>query len=59
MIKIGRRGSLTGKLTILVYKVMLHILIEEIIPQLSLVKILKELKDIKFDKGIKIFNLQT
>ena len=33
MIKIGRRGSLTGKLKIFVHKDMLHILIELIIPQ--------------------------
>ena len=55
MIKIGRRGSLTGQLIIMVCKVMLLTLKGQIIHQLLIVKILNELKDIKFDKGTKDF----
>ena len=55
MIKIGRRGSLTGKLNIFGHKVMLHILHRANNPSTTIVKILKELKDIKFDKGTKDF----
>ena len=55
MIKIGRRGSMTGKLTII--GVQGHVAYPQRAnnPSTSLVKILKELKDIKFDKGTKDF----
>jgi succinyl-diaminopimelate desuccinylase len=55
MIKIGRRGSMTGKLTII--GVQGHVAYPQRAnnPSTALVKILKELKDIKFDKGTKDF----
>ena len=55
MIKIGRRGSLTGKLTI--FGVQGHVAYPNRAnnPSTIIVKILKELKDIKFDKGTKDF----
>jgi succinyl-diaminopimelate desuccinylase len=55
MIKIGRRGSMTGKLTII--GIQGHVAYPQRAnnPSTSLVKILKELKDIKFDKGTKDF----
>ena len=55
MIKIGRRGSLTGKLTI--QGVQGHVAYPHRAnnPSTTIVKILKELKDIKFDKGTKDF----
>ena len=55
MIKIGRRGSLTGKLTI--YGQQGHVAYPHRAnnPATIIVKILKELKDIKFDKGTKDF----
>ena len=55
MIKIGRRGSLTGKLTI--HGVQGHVAYPNRAnnPSTTIVKILKELKDIKFDKGTKDF----
>ena len=55
MIKIGRRGSLTGKLTI--FGLQGHVAYPQsaINPSTIIVKILKELKDIKFDKGTKDF----
>ena len=55
MIKIGRRGSLTGKLTI--NGVQGHVAYPHRAnnPSTTIVNILKELKDIKFDKGTKDF----
>ena len=55
MIKIGRRGSLTGKLTI--FGLQGHVAYPHRAnnPSTIIVKILKELKDIKFDKGTKNF----
>ena len=55
MIKIGRRGSLTGKLT--VFGLQGHVTYPQRAnnPSTIIVKILKELKDIKFDKGTKNF----
>ena len=55
MIKIGRRGSLTGNLT--VFGLQGHVAYPQraINPSTIIVKILKELKDIKFDKGTKNF----
>ena len=55
MIKIGRRGSLTGKLTI--FGLQGHVAYPHRAnnPTTIIVKILKELKDIKFDKGTKDF----
>ena len=55
MIKIGRRGSMTGKLTIV--GIQGHVAYPQRAnnPSTALVQILKELKDIKFDKGTKDF----
>ena len=55
MIKIGRRGSMTGRLTIT--GVQGHVAYPQRAnnPSTTIVKILKELKDIKFDKGTKDF----
>jgi len=55
MIKIGRRGSMTGKLSIL--GVQGHVAYPQRAnnPSTALVQILKELKEIKFDKGTKDF----
>ncbi len=55
MIKIGRRGSLTGRLTI--FGLQGHVAYPHRAnnPSTIIVKILKELKDIKFDKGTKDF----
>ena len=55
MIKIGRRGSLTGKLTI--FGLQGHVAYPQRAnnPSTIIVKILKGLKDIKFDKGSKNF----
>ncbi len=55
MIKIGRRGSLTGKLTI--NGVQGHVAYPHTAknPSTIIVNVLKELKDIKFDKGTKDF----
>ena len=55
MIKIGRRGSLTGKLV--VFGLQGHVAYPDRAnnPSTIIVKILKELKDIKFDKGTKDF----
>ena len=55
MIKIGRRGSLTGKL--IVFGLQGHVAYPHRAnnPSTIIVKILKELKDIKFDKGTKDF----
>ena len=55
MIKIGRRGSMTGKLTII--GVQGHVAYPDRAnnPSTALVQILKELKEIKFDNGTKDF----
>jgi succinyl-diaminopimelate desuccinylase len=55
MIKIGRRGSMTGRLSII--GVQGHVAYPERAnnPSTALVQILKELKEIKFDKGTKDF----
>ena len=55
MIKIGRRGSLTGRLTI--FGQQGHVAYPQRAnnPSTIIVKILKEIKDIKFDKGTKDF----
>ena len=55
MIKIGRRGSLTGKL--IVNGIQGHVAYPDRAnnPATTIIKILKELKDIKFDKGTKDF----
>ena len=55
MIKIGRRGSMTGKLTII--GVQCHVAYPDRAnnPSTALVQILKELKEIKFDNGTKDF----
>ena len=55
MIKIGRRGSLTGKLKI--FGLQGHVAYPHRAnnPSTTIVQILKEIKDIKFDKGTKDF----
>ncbi len=55
MIKVGRRGSLTGKLTI--FGLQGHVAYPHRAnnPSTIIVQILKELKDIQFDKGTKNF----
>merc|ERR1711965_1080041 len=55
MIKIGRRGSMTGRLTII--GVQGHVAYPQRAnnPSTALVKILKELKEIKFDNGTRDF----
>jgi succinyl-diaminopimelate desuccinylase len=55
MIKIGRRGSMTGRLSII--GVQGHVAYPQRAnnPSTALVQILKELKDIKFDNGTKNF----
>tara|TARA_A100001011_G_scaffold120561_1_gene127215 strand:- start:788 stop:1945 length:1158 start_codon:yes stop_codon:yes gene_type:complete len=55
MIKIGRRGSLTGKIT--VNGVQGHVAYPHRAnnPSTTIIKILKEIKDIKFDKGTRDF----
>ncbi len=55
MIKIGRRGSLTGKL--IIFGLQGHVAYPQRAnnPSTIIIKILKELKDIKFDKGTKDF----
>ena len=55
MIKIGRRGSLTGKIKII--GEMCHVAYQHRgnNPSTTLVKILKEIKDLRFDKGNKHF----
>ena len=55
MIKIGRRGSMTGRLSII--GVQGHVAYPHRAnnPSTTLVQILKELKEIKFDKGTKDF----
>ena len=55
MIKIGRRGSMTGRL--IITGIQGHVAYPQRAnnPSTTIVKILKELKDIKFDKGTKDF----
>jgi len=55
MIKIGRRGSINGELTVI--GVQCHVSYPHLgnNPTTTLVQILKELKEIKFDKGTKDF----
>ena len=55
MIKIGRRGSITGKLT--VFGSQGHVAYPQRAnnPSTTIVKILKKIKDIKFDNGTKDF----
>ena len=55
MIKIGRRGSLTGNLTIFGLQGHVAYPHRAINPSTIIVKILKELNDIKFDSGTKNF----
>jgi succinyl-diaminopimelate desuccinylase len=55
MIKIGRRGSLTGKLTIFGQQGHVAYPHRANNPSTTIVKILKELNDIKFDRGSKNF----
>jgi Acetylornithine deacetylase/Succinyl-diaminopimelate desuccinylase and related deacylases len=55
MIKIGRRGSLTGKLIVLGLQGHVDYPHRANNPSTIIVNILKELKDIKFDKGTKNF----
>ena len=55
MIKIGRRGSLTGKLTIIGQQGHVAYPARANNPSTIIVNILKELKEIKFDKGTKDF----
>ena len=55
MIKIGRRGSITGKIKIIGEQCHVAYQYRGNNPSTSLVKILKEIKDIKFDKGNKHF----
>ena len=55
MIKIGRRGSINGELTVI--GVQCHVSYPHLgnNPTTTLIQILKELKEIKFDKGTKDF----
>jgi len=55
MIKVGRRGSMTGRLSVI--GIQGHVAYPQRAnnPSTALVQILKELKDIKFDKGTKDF----
>ena len=55
MIKIGRRGSITGKIKVLGEQCHVAYQYRGNNPSTSLVQILKEIKDIKFDKGNKHF----
>ena len=55
MIKIGRRGSMTGRLSIIGMQGHVAYPQRANNPSTALVQILKELKDIKFDKGTKDF----
>ena len=54
MIKIGRRGSLTGKLNIFGQQGHVAYPHRANNPSTIIIKILKELKDIKFDRGSKL-----
>ncbi len=55
MIKIGRRGSMTGRLS--VFGIQGHVAYPHRAnnPSTTIIKILKKIKDIKFDKGTKDF----
>ena len=55
MIKIGRRGSMNGQLTITGIQGHVAYPHRANNPSTALVRILKELKDIRFDKGTKDF----
>jgi len=55
MIKIGRRGSMTGRLSIIGIQGHVAYPHRANNPSTALVQILKELKDIKFDRGTKDF----
>jgi len=55
MIKIGRRGSITGELTIIGSQGHVAYPDRANNPSNTLIKILKEIKEIKFDKGTKDF----
>ena len=55
MIKIGRRGSITGELTVIGSQGHVAYPDKANNPSNTIVKILKELKEIKFDKGTKDF----
>jgi succinyl-diaminopimelate desuccinylase len=55
MIKIGRRGSMTGRLSIIGIQGHVAYPHRANNPSTALVQILKELKDIKFDKGTRDF----
>ena len=55
MIKIGRRGSMTGRLSIIGIQGHVAYPHRANNPSTALVQILKELKEIKFDKGTKNF----
>ena len=55
MIKIGRRGSLTGKLTIIGLQGHVAYPNRANNPSTTIIKILKEIKEIKFDRGTKNF----
>ena len=55
MIKIGRRGSMTGKLTVIGIQGHVAYPNRANNPSTALIQILKELKEIKFDKGTKDF----
>ncbi len=55
MIKIGRRGSITGKLIIFGHQGHVAYPSRANNPSTTIVNILKELKEIKFDKGTKDF----
>ena len=55
MIKIGRRGSITGKIKVIGEQCHVAYQYRGNNPSTSLIQILKEIKDIKFDKGNKHF----
>jgi len=55
MIKIGRRGSITGKIKVIGEQCHVAYQHRGNNPATSLIQILKEIKDIKFDKGNKHF----
>jgi succinyl-diaminopimelate desuccinylase len=55
MIKIGRRGSMTGRLSIIGVQGHVAYPMRANNPSTALVQILKKLKEIKFDKGTKNF----
>jgi len=55
MIKIGRRGSMTGRLSIIGKMGHVAYPLNALNPSTAIIQILKELKEIKFDKGTKNF----